>query len=223
MRHRIKALTTELLIRHGYRGVSFGDLAEALGTTRANIHYHFGNKLSLVEEVLADYVEDTSARFRAIWTDRTTSLFGKIEATAAYNRSRYLRFNPARNTGRPWSLIARMRQDSEALSAESRHTLRAFGAELEAVVTDAIEAAKANGELVASAPTEDIALQIVGLVNSAGPITQDAGNFERLEQLYLAFGRVIIHAYGSRAFSSRAVGTPRRLREGGGQGGRPGG
>ena len=44
MRDRVKELALEFLIKHGYRGVSFGDLADALETTRANIHYHFGNK-----------------------------------------------------------------------------------------------------------------------------------------------------------------------------------
>jgi TetR/AcrR family transcriptional regulator, transcriptional repressor for nem operon len=89
-----------------------------------------------------------------------------------------------------------MRQDSDALSQRSQRGLKAFGMELEALVASAIEAAKDCHELVPSAPARDIALQIVAIVNSAGPITQDSGSFERLEQLYLAFGRIIIHAYG---------------------------
>ncbi len=48
-------------------------------------------------------------------------------------------------------------------------------------------------------PTDDVALQLVSIANSAGPITQDAGNFDRLEQLYLAFARIITHAYGKGA------------------------
>ena len=68
MRDQIKDLARELLIKHGYRGVSFGDLAEALETTRANIHYHFGNKERLVEEVLEEYIDVTSAQLHAIWT-----------------------------------------------------------------------------------------------------------------------------------------------------------
>src|ERR1700730_4735212 len=68
MRDRVKELALEFLIKHGYRGVSFGDLADALETTRANIHYHFGNKEGLVEAVLEDYVDVTSADLHAIWT-----------------------------------------------------------------------------------------------------------------------------------------------------------
>ena len=47
MRERIRALALDLLIQFGYRGMSFGDLATALNTTRANIHYHFGSKTDL--------------------------------------------------------------------------------------------------------------------------------------------------------------------------------
>jgi AcrR family transcriptional regulator len=39
--------------------MSYGDSAGPLQTTRANIHYHFGNKQRLVEEVLKDYIELT--------------------------------------------------------------------------------------------------------------------------------------------------------------------
>ena len=196
MRDRIKALATDLLIRYGYRGVSFGDLAEPLGITRANIHHHFGNKLALVEEVLDDYVRVTSMRFREIWTAPSASFFQKIEETVAYNRERYLKFNSGGDGGQPWSLIGRMRQDSDALSERGRALLKTFGIELYGYVVSAVETAKERGELVASAPVDDIALQIVAIINSAGPITQDAGDFERLEELYLAFGRIIRHAYG---------------------------
>ena len=41
--------------------MSFPDLATALETARANIHLHFGNKQSLLEDVLVAYTEDTIA------------------------------------------------------------------------------------------------------------------------------------------------------------------
>lgn len=48
------------------------------------------------------------------------------------------------------------------------------------------------------APAEDIALHLVFIINGAGSITQDSGSFDELERLYLAFARVISHAYGQR-------------------------
>jgi len=196
MRDRIKALALDLLIKHGYRGVSFGDLAEALETTRANIHYHFGNKEGLVDEVLGDYVDMTSSDLNAIWARAQTTLRDKIRLMVEYSRRRYRKFNSPGHPGNPWSLIARMRQDSDALTPRGREALQRFGRNLFASIALAIEDAKARGEFTAAMPASDIALQLVSIANSAGPITQDAGNFERLEELYLGFARIINDAYG---------------------------
>ena len=48
-------------------------------------------------------------------------------------------------------------------------------------------------------PVDDVALQLVSIANSAGPITQDAGDFDRLEQLYAAFTRIMTRAFGQEA------------------------
>ena len=206
MRTKIKNAATELLIKHGYRGLRFGDIAARLGTTRANIHYHFGNKQKLVEEVLDDYVAHTLERFQRVWTDGETRFSDKIRGTAAFNHERYRRFNGDGEDGNPWSLIARMRLDADALSETANARLRIFGVKLHADISAAVEAAKRNGELRADAPVEEITLQLMSITNfSAGPVTQDAGGFERLEQLYLAFSRTVTQAYGSGAEGAGSV------------------
>lgn len=197
MRDQIKALAKDLLIQRGYRGVSFGDLASSLNTTRANIHYHFGNKQKLVSEVLHDYIEATLDEQRHVWSDPGARLIDRIGLTVEYSHRRYLKYNPPGKSGNPWSLIARMRQDSDALTSKDRASLRRFGKELYELIAAAIESAKARGEFVASMPVQDVALQLVGVANSAGPITQDAGSFDRLEQLYLGFARIIAQAFGT--------------------------
>ncbi|MGK8890307.1 TetR/AcrR family transcriptional regulator [Burkholderia gladioli] len=58
MREKIKQVATELLISRGFNGTSYGDIATRLGVTTTNIHYHFGNKQALVDEVVADYVAE---------------------------------------------------------------------------------------------------------------------------------------------------------------------
>ena len=197
MRDRIKGEAAELLIRHGYRGLRFADIAARLGTTRANIHYHFGTKERLAEEVVDDYLRVTLDRFRAIWRDGGASLDDKIRGTMAFNRERFGRFNPdPGDGGKPWSLIARMRLERDLLTERTNAGLRDFGVELDSMITGAIELAKRRGELVPEAPARDVALQLVCIANSAGSITQDAGGFAELEQLYLGFARIVAHAYG---------------------------
>jgi TetR/AcrR family transcriptional regulator, transcriptional repressor for nem operon len=199
MRERIKAVATDLLIQRGYRGASFGDIAEALSTTRANIHYHFGNKNALIEEVIEDYVSATLARFHAVWTNNDSSLAEKIDATIAFNRERYARFNSPTDNGHPWSLIARMRGDSDSLSPRSIAALRRFASELGTAVTIGVAGAVSRGELSSATPIGDVVVHIAAIVNSAGPITQDAQSFDRLEQLYRVFLNTTMAAYGAAA------------------------
>src|SRR5271165_6653504 len=73
-REQIKRVTTELLVKHGFRGTNFRTIARRLETTTTNIHYHFGNKSRLVEEVVRDYVRDASLRQERIWLNESVSL-----------------------------------------------------------------------------------------------------------------------------------------------------
>ncbi|MEP0322226.1 TetR/AcrR family transcriptional regulator [Bauldia litoralis] len=198
MRNRIKTLALDLLIQHGYRGVSFGDLATALDTTRANIHYHFGNKQSLVEEVLIDYIDETKKVMETVWNDPDMPFIEKIERNVAFSRKRYLKYNRPNKEGRPWSLIARMRQDSNVLTQKSHDALQDFAAHLHASIGHALETAIERREFSRSMPVDDVALQLFSIANSAAPITQDSGNFDRLEQLYLGFARIVGRAFGTR-------------------------
>ena len=77
-RATLKKLALELLIRNGYRGLNFGDIAKTAGTTRANLHYHFGGKAELVDEVIADYVSETLDQLAKIWEPRGTPLSAKV-------------------------------------------------------------------------------------------------------------------------------------------------
>lgn len=209
MRDRIKVIGVELLMRDGYRGLRFADIAEALGITRANVHYHFGTKQRLVEEIFEDYLRDTLTRVRSIWTDEEASLEDKLRATMEFNRERYRKFNTRGPGTKPWSLIARMRLERNLLSPRTNNHMRKFVEELESLVTAAIELAKKKGELAQNAPVQDIAVQLAFIMNSANSITQDHGNFDGLEQLYLAVARVIKHAYGRKSSPTAVRRRPR--------------
>src|SRR5690606_3985677 len=176
MRERIKALALDLLIQYGYRGMSFGDLATALNTTRANIHYHFGHKQALVEEVVVAYARDTIRGTAAVFDAPDVPFVEKIEGIVEYSRRKYARYNPPGAEGRPWSLIARMRQDSSFLTPGAKAALQAFADELHAIVLRAVSEATRRGEFVADMPVEDVALQFFSIANSASPITQDAAS-----------------------------------------------
>jgi AcrR family transcriptional regulator len=196
MRDEIKTVATRLLITHGYRGLRFGDIAEELGTTRANVHYHFGTKENLVEEVVEEYVDLTLEELGAIWTGNPLPFRDKVLDTMEFNRTRYLAFNARGEGGRPWSLISRMRLERDLLTERGQAALSRFPRALEEWIMAAVETAQRRGEIAASAPAKDIAVQFLAIVDSAGPITQDAGSFARLEHLYTASLRILAHSYG---------------------------
>jgi AcrR family transcriptional regulator len=198
MRDRIKDVARDLLIQNGYRGLRFEDIAGRLQITRANIHYHFGTKSKVIDEVIGEYLTETIEAMGAIWHS-DLSYEEKVVATMEFNRRRYLHFNEGDEMGgAPWSLISRMRLEGNLLGENVRSQLREFSKRMEEFVAEAIDQAQSNGEIAADAPVRDIAVQIVSIIDSAGSITQDAGSFVRLEHLYLAHMRVIAHAYVSK-------------------------
>lgn len=206
MRDKIKAAATELLIRHGYRGLRFADIAQQLDITRANIHYHFGTKNGLVKEVLTEYVARTTEKMASVWC-ADISYDDKVIATMELNRKQYLLFNKSNDEGgAAWSLISRMRLEADQIGAEGRACMVSFSRAIESYVANAIAKAQDNGEIARHAPVADIAVQIVSIIESAAPITQDAGSFARLEHLYMAHMRVITHAYvNKRRGSTRGI------------------
>jgi len=197
LRSRAKAEAVDLLIVHGFNGFSFNLLADRVGTTSANLHYHFKNKMTLVEDVIDDYANDTAAWFGSIWLDEGADFASKVRATYRFNKRRYGRFNNARRNGRPWSLIARMRTDQEALSEAAVNYLQAFSKSLADDVRRGVEMCVDRGVLRADTPVDAVALQVTSIINSAGPITQDAGNIKSLEKLYEAFLSTVLEAYGT--------------------------
>ncbi|HWK68123.1 MAG TPA: TetR/AcrR family transcriptional regulator [Rhizobiaceae bacterium] len=198
MRDRIKHVAEELLIKHGYRGVSFRQISEILNTTRANLHYHFGSKDALVEEVLEDYAEATLNRYRDIWTDARTTLRQKVEAVVKLSRERYQRYNPKGDHGEAWSLLIRLRTDSDALTDKMRNRLKETTREFETLVRVGVRSAIQSGELQSDTPADHLVIQLVNIIHYAGSVTRDHGQFGRLAQLWEATLTTIERAYGAK-------------------------
>lgn len=198
MRDRIRHVAEELLVKHGYRGVSFRQISEILNTTRANLHYHFGSKDGLVEEVLEDYANRVLERYRDIWTDTRTTLRDKVEAVVRMSHERYKHYNPHSDAGEPWSLMIRLRSDSEAITPRMRAKLQEVTREFETLVRVGVRAAIQSGELAADAPQEQLVIQLVNIIHYAGSVTRDHGQFGRLANLWESTLSTIERAYGQR-------------------------
>jgi TetR/AcrR family transcriptional regulator, transcriptional repressor for nem operon len=199
MRHNIKRVAARLLTLHGLNGMSFRDIALELGITTTNIHYHFGNKQGLVDEVVSDYVAEVEARHRAIWLAPNHTLAEKLRQLVEYNWERYQQVNTGRDGGNTWSLIGRMRLESQDLSENARKSLSSFTAALHELIRTAVDDAWRRGELDEATPRQDLAFLILNIVNSSSVFTHGTGGFDRLELFFDAFSRVMLSAYAGPA------------------------
>ena len=98
MKEQIKEIAVELLIRHGYQGFRFRDVADRLETTRANVHYYYGSKLNLSEEVIVDYVHQTLANWEKNWTSNK-SFEQKIRGMMEFEPSALFALQPKGDDG----------------------------------------------------------------------------------------------------------------------------
>jgi len=211
MRRSIKQVAARLLTLHGFNGTSFRDIALELGITTTNIHYHFGNKHGLVDEVVADYVTEVEARHRAIWLDPGRTLAEKLQQLVEYNWERYQKMNKGRDGGNMWSLIGRLRLENQVLSDNARTSLSSFTASLHELIRAAVDEAWRRGELRESTPRHDLAFLILNIVNGSSVFTHGAGGFDRLELFFDAFSRVMLSAYAGP--SGTASTTPSRVEQ----------
>ncbi|QIT56977.1 TetR/AcrR family transcriptional regulator [Aquisalimonas sp. 2447] len=195
-REQIKAVARRLFILHGTDPVTYGDIAATVGTTRANVHYHFGNKSALVSEVFRETFEHVGATLGELWRRPGLTLDERLALTLEDCRQRHAEFNPTGREHQPWSLSSRARSRSDSISDDVIEGIRAMSREFEHSVTRAVEHAAATGELRNDAPVSDIVLLIVPLWHFGSPITQFSG-WSRLEAHFGAVRRTIRVAYGA--------------------------
>ena len=65
-RERILVAATKIAQAHGYSGLNFRDLAEAVGIKAASIYHHFASKADLGAAVARQYWEESAAALDAI-------------------------------------------------------------------------------------------------------------------------------------------------------------
>jgi AcrR family transcriptional regulator len=209
-RERIRALARDLYVLRGYDGFSFGDIAKAIGTTRANIHHHFGSKHRLMEELIREFADDAMARIDAHWIDGDCRFLKRLSRQLDDLKSFYFRYNPRAGDRNVWSPLSRIRLDLQAIGKPARVALervdRAYDRALRAALRKAVD----GGELQPGTPIEDVARMLRMLLLSCAPMTQDTGSFDEVERLFGTVGRMVIDAW--RPACSRPSTRPARDR-----------
>jgi AcrR family transcriptional regulator len=194
-RERIRAVAAELYVTRGYAGFSFGDIAQAIGTTRANIHHHFGSKARLMAELIEGFAEDAAKRVHGHWAEGDVVFFDRFALQLADLRRFYVRFNPAEGDRNVWSPVSRLRLDLPALGDEAARALQRVSGAYDASLREAVRQGIARGELRADTPVGEVALVLRVTLMSCGPVTQDSGSFADVERLIAALRRTVASAW----------------------------
>lgn len=202
-RERIKDVAGELYVLRGHDGFSFGDVADTIGTTRANIHHHFGNKRQLMAELIDGFVADAGERIRRTWVGTPGSFADRLEANVADLRRFHDRFNPRPGDRNVWSPLSRVRLDLPVLDRLGIRALERIDRLYDDCIRRALREAIASGELAPETSVDDVSQIVRFTLLSCPPMTQDGGGFEEIERLFTALERTLLTAWGRRARKAR--------------------
>ncbi|MER8427691.1 TetR/AcrR family transcriptional regulator [Mesorhizobium sp. M1403] len=194
-RDRIKAVAAELYVLHGHDGFSFGDIAGAIGTTRANIHHHFGNKRQLMEELIEDIASNAQSRIERYWMAGNLTFSKRLAMQLDDLQSYYQRFNKTDEDRHVWSPISRLRHDLPLLGAEAVGALERVNRKYDVCLRHAVMQAIASGELRAETPVDDVVRIFRVTLLSCPPMTQDTGSFEEIALLFDALAHSVLAAW----------------------------
>jgi AcrR family transcriptional regulator len=195
-RERIRSIAGELYVLRGHDGFSFGDIAEAIGTTRANIHHHFGNKSRLMEELIEEFADDAVRRIERLWGESHVSLADRLKMQLEEFRRFYLRFNPNPGDRNVWSPLSRLRLDLLILGDSAANALARANRAYDRCLKHALREAVETGELSEATPVENLSRILRVLLLSCPPMTQDSSSFKEVEKLFGAASEMLRRGWG---------------------------
>jgi AcrR family transcriptional regulator len=196
MRQQILLVAEDFYVLRGYEGFSFAHIAEAVQTTRANIHHHFGDKLQLMAELIEKFASNAEQRIAHHWAGAGGSFAERLDAQLDDLRVFYNRFNHTAGARNIWSPLSRLRLDLAVLGPLARDALHRIDLAYDACLRKAVSDAINEGELVLLTPVDDVSRMLRVMLLSCAPMTQDSGDFHEIEELFATMQRLIFAAWG---------------------------
>lgn len=197
MRQQILRVAEDLYVLRGYDGFSFAHVAEAVCTTRANIHHHFGDKRQLMAELIGHFASNAELRISHHWAESSGGFSVRMNAQLEDLRAYYQRFNQVPGARHVWSPLSRLRLDLVVLGDLASEALHRVDLTYDRCLRKAVLDAMADGELVSTTPVDDVARMLRVMLLSCAPMTQDSGDFGEIEKLFSTMERMILAAWGS--------------------------
>jgi TetR/AcrR family transcriptional repressor of nem operon len=196
---RILDVAGRLVQTRGFNGMSYADIAIALGVTKASLHYHFPTKAVLGTRLISRY-EETFLQALA-----------SIDASQAGARRKlqdYARIYEDVLHQDRMCLCGMLAAEHSTLPPEMRARLRAFFDANEAWLVAVLERGRRSGALSFDGPAIAKARMLVGALEGAMLIARSYGQVERFTQVAT---QLLAALYAPKDASARAL---RALRSG---------
>lgn len=167
----------EMLIQtRGYSAFSYQDIADALGITKASIHYHFASKTDLGIAVVDRYVARFGAAFVAIAQDQSKPSMAMLD----FYIEPY--FGYAR-TADHVCLCGALAGEILALPPELRSRVDRFFRAHQTWLTVLLKRGAARGEFTLAAPASKMARLIFGALQGALLVKRTTGDAAQLRDV----------------------------------------
>ena len=176
---QILDLAETLIQTRGYCAFSYQDVADALGVTKASIHYHFASKTDLGKAVVERYVQRFGRMLAQIAEDPQIS--------SAHMLDRYFEpFLQLSETADRVCLCGALAGEVLAVPAELRQRVDAFFSAHQAWLAEILRRGVARGEFELRAPAEQMSRVVFGALQGGLIVRRTTGDASQLHDIVTA-------------------------------------
>ena len=161
-----------LVQTRGFNGFSYADIAEALGVTKASLHYHFPNKADLGQRLIE--------RYEAVFLE-TLAGIDKAQQRAAQKLRRYAGIYADVLRANRMCLCGMLASDYATLPKPMRERVRHFFDENERWLARVLDEGRKAGQLAFKGPPVELARMIVASLEGAMMLARSYGEPPRFD------------------------------------------
>ena len=168
--HQILDVAERLAQTRGFNGFSYADIAEALGITKASLHYHYATKADLGRALIDRYTASFGAALEAI---------GTSEVSAAEKLQRYVAlYADVLNAGRI-CLCGMLAAEYTTLPEAMQDAIRGFFDLNEHALARILESGRDQGSVSFDGPAIEAARAITSALEGAMLLARPYGGRDR--------------------------------------------
>ncbi len=171
---RILDAAERLVQTRGFNGISYADIAEEVGVTKANLHHHFGSKAELGDALLNRYMEGFN---------RELACIDASEAPGAERLGAYAELYAGVVRNRRLCLCGVLAAEFDTLSEPMREGVKRFFADNEAWLTRTLRNGRGDGSIPAGIREKEAARLLVAGLEGALLVTRPRHDHQRFKEL----------------------------------------